>query len=208
MMAEEGLRKRCPRCGRALLLARFGRNRAQPDDYQTYCRECQRGANNACYAAHAEERKAYRAAHRGEAKAYYIAHRARRKAQAKAWRAAHSKEARVAAEAWRKAHPERWREIRRANHAIRRARLRGAAIGDAKDLHAAYNFIHAALRLRCYWCGKVVPVEDRHVDHIVPLAQGGAHAAWNLCCACAGCNLRKRAALPAEFVGQGELAFA
>lgn len=34
------------------------------------------------------------------------------------------------------------------------------------------------------------------LDHVVPLAKGGAHAIWNLVPACINCNMGKRASNP------------
>lgn len=227
--------KYCPRCRRTLPLADFNRCHSAPDGHQRQCRECGReyraahrerrsAVSKAWREAHRKEIRAYgkarREAHpekgpaatrawqiahpkecRAYAKAYYAAHRQEKKA----YYAAHRDECNANAKAWRKAHPEQRRDIHHVNTAKRRARLRGATIGDAKDLRSAYNLIRTAPRLLCYWCGKVVATKDRHVDHIIPIAKGGAHAAWNLCCACAGCNLKKHARLPCAFVGQGEL---
>lgn len=53
-------------------------------------------------------------------------------------------------------------------------------------------------RLVCRWCN--VDCSERfHVDHVQPLAKGGAHAISNLCIACPPCNLKKNARDPAEF---------
>lgn len=51
----------------------------------------------------------------------------------------------------------------------------------------------------CYLCGKATPRNRRgtteldapEVDHVVPLAKGGAHAKHNLRCCCRACNLAK-----------------
>lgn len=48
---------------------------------------------------------------------------------------------------------------------------------------------------RCYLCGKVCLPHQIHLDHIVPLARGGAHRADNLAVACAQCNIMKGARL-------------
>ncbi len=41
---------------------------------------------------------------------------------------------------------------------------------------------------RCAWCGCRVPKGKRHVDHVVPRAEGGTDVATNLVLACDGCN--------------------
>lgn len=58
----------------------------------------------------------------------------------------------------------------------------------------------------CAYCGSFCPFESRHgddgwhVDHIVPLSQGGPDQRSNVTLACASCNLKKSARTPAEFV--------
>lgn len=43
----------------------------------------------------------------------------------------------------------------------------------------------------CRDCGMVVAGKDAHVDHIVPLEDGGTDADENLCCRCSRCHGRK-----------------
>lgn len=43
----------------------------------------------------------------------------------------------------------------------------------------------------CRYCGARAPEARLHVDHIVPVADGGATAAWNLVAACQECSLGK-----------------
>lgn len=97
--------------------------------------------------------------------------------------------------------PEKFK--RRANE--RRAKLLSATAGDAQQVADFYAAIRKAKRITCYWCGKSVPRFQRHVDHIVPLSKGGAHAVLNLCCACKTCNLAKQDKLPADFHPQLDL---
>src|SRR4051794_14742919 len=96
---------------------------------------------------------------------------------------------------------------RLANHR-RRARLAGATVGT--DQVAVADFersMRAAARVRCYYCNRLVPKGKRTLDHIVPLARGGAHDVTNLCVACHHCNVTKSAKLPDEFNGQHVLPF-
>jgi len=52
----------------------------------------------------------------------------------------------------------------------------------------------------CWVCGQRIPEGDRelHIDHVKPLAMGGAHTPANLRPACAECNGRKGAAWPID----------
>jgi 5-methylcytosine-specific restriction endonuclease McrA len=77
-----------------------------------------------------------------------------------------------------------WRAINRTYAYRRRARAVASTI-------VAFTPVQLAARLSmwpgCWMCG--APWTD--VDHVKPLARGGAHALANLRPACRGCNLRK-----------------
>jgi hypothetical protein len=55
----------------------------------------------------------------------------------------------------------------------------------------------------CGICGEVVKPEDATLDHIVPVALGGAHTAANLRLAHAMCNSRRQADSPSFLFGSG-----
>ncbi len=52
---------------------------------------------------------------------------------------------------------------------------------------------------RCVYCGSALDLEFATIDHVLPLAKGGAHAPGNLVVACAPCNRMKGDMLPHEF---------
>jgi 5-methylcytosine-specific restriction endonuclease McrA len=84
----------------------------------------------------------------------------------------------------------------------RRARLRGA---HAEDVNPYAVFERDGWR--CYLCGEATPTALRgnhdprapELDHVVPLASGGAHTYANCACACRECNILKGALTVAEF---------
>lgn len=107
--------------------------------------------------------------------------------------------------AYRLAHPEMGV---RHNHARRARKLAGCVgSGDRKAYDAFSLIVRRAARIRCYWCRSVTPKKDRTLDHIIPLAKGGADDVHNLCCACRSCNAKKNAKLPEQFSGQFHLQF-
>ena len=60
----------------------------------------------------------------------------------------------------------------------------------------------AALRdcgRRCVYCAKLLVPELATLDHVYPLAHGGAHTLGNLVAACGRCNRMKGELLPVEF---------
>lgn len=63
-------------------------------------------------------------------------------------------------------------------------------------------FKRAALRdcgRRCVYCAASLDLDRATLDHVFPLARGGAHAPGNVVAACPPCNRLKADMLPAEF---------
>ena len=52
---------------------------------------------------------------------------------------------------------------------------------------------------RCVYCGAALGMHDATLDHVYPLAHGGANAAGNVVAACGPCNRLKGDLLPQEF---------
>lgn len=52
---------------------------------------------------------------------------------------------------------------------------------------------------RCVLCGRKIVYNDMTLDHITPLAMGGADSVENLQCTCEACNLFKGSVLPQDF---------
>jgi 5-methylcytosine-specific restriction endonuclease McrA len=100
---------------------------------------------------------------------------------------------------WVAEHPEQAHANSRKGCALRRARLAAVAIGDQEKIDAVYARALDPKPIRCYLCGEWVPVGERHVDHVWPLAQDGQHASCNLVIMHASCNLKKGAKAPTDF---------
>jgi hypothetical protein len=52
----------------------------------------------------------------------------------------------------------------------------------------------------CQYCGRSAPEVELHVDHVVPVAEGGGNDPGNLTAACVDCNLGKSDSLLADAV--------
>lgn len=83
--------------------------------------------------------------------------------------------------------------------AARRARKAGAATGCRKAYRAFVRWARNEPSIPCRWCGEDTRPRVRHIDHVIPLARGGADSVENLCVACPDCNMRKGSKLPEEF---------
>lgn len=109
---------------------------------------------------------------------------------------------------WSKAHPVT-KERRNAHSNARKLQKRigkgNQSPEDSKLVEMFYERVRTVSRMKCHWCRKWVPRAEREVDHIVPLAKGGQHILFNLCCSCRKCNQEKSAKAPEEFAGQFEL---
>lgn len=162
---------------------------------------------------------------------YYLANQDAVKQKVREWELANPERVREGARRWyarnREAICETARERHRANphpsrasnrrwkaknkhkvqehDALRRARGKSAATGDRREYAVFVRWVREASVVKCYWCKKRTHVGKRHIDHIIPLAAGGADTVPNLCVSCPPCNLSKNAKMPAEFSGQSEL---
>jgi 5-methylcytosine-specific restriction endonuclease McrA len=84
---------------------------------------------------------------------------------------------------------------KRIKGATRRARIRGASKVDNFDP----IYILKRDGWRCYICGCATPRKLRgtcapnspQVDHVIPIARGGAHTEANVRCICRACNIAK-----------------
>lgn len=114
--------------------------------------------------------------------------RERNKEKVRAYDASRKEQAMARLKAWREANPDF--KIRE-NHR-RRARKRGElSIGIREKLIGLQ-------RGKCAICRGVPKIW--HLDHIVPLASGGTNTDDNVQMLCMGCNTRKGAKDPIEFM--------
>lgn len=139
--------------------------------------------------------------------------------------------AREATRKWRKEHPEHQAEYRKANPEVgrryreshreelreakrrwrqenqdkeratkhRRRASKANAQGSWSDDDVAK--LKTLQKGKCWWCGKKFG-QTYHIDHRIPLAQGGTNFVSNLVLSCVHCNTSKGAKLPQDFVGR------
>ncbi len=192
--------KKCTKCEKVKLVDQFGTRklRSGKAGYKSHCRECTKSANRAAYAANpgptiartAARNKANLEAHRESARKSMAKRRAE---QPEVVRGAYRRWYRNNPEAVaandrqkRERNPELYREIGRATTARRRARLAGAYLEDVD--HAAVWARDAGV---CHLCGTLANAADWHLEHIVPLASGGAHSYQNTAVSHPHCNQSK-----------------
>jgi 5-methylcytosine-specific restriction endonuclease McrA len=89
--------------------------------------------------------------------------------------------------------------IARANK--RRTLRAKASIGEDRALYVEkVRAIRQAPHMACSWCARPLAASQRIIDHIIPIARGGADSAANICCSCFTCNARKSDMLPIEWL--------
>lgn len=113
------------------------------------------------------------------------------RAHVRAWRLEHPDRVRVSLFRWFAKHPGAMRE----HWARRRARKRDAVTARITSKHLA--LLLEAQDGCCRYCSAPLG-KDKHLDHRVPLARGGAHTPDNVCWACPKCNQSKSARLYPE----------
>ena len=174
-----------------------------------------------------EEAKKYQE-HREERLKYAAEYRREHKEDHTAWRAAHHDEITQYAAEYNRTHREKIAKRNAARYKLQREEIlkhntqyqhehlpeyaasnakRRALIAGAIDnvtpeqLDEIKDIYRTAIedpKVRCYLCGKLIPIGHRHVDHIIPLSKGGKHCPSNLAVACDVCNQHKSAKLPEE----------
>lgn len=120
-------------------------------------------------------------------------------ASMKRWRDANPDKANEGRRKWAENNRERTRENAKRWHAEnptkqaeysheRRARQMGAFV-----MEVSRQEIHDRDDGLCYLCGEHVPIEEMHLEHLIPLIKGGTHEPNNTAVSCAPCNLFKHA---------------
>jgi 5-methylcytosine-specific restriction endonuclease McrA len=126
--------------------------------------------------------------------------RERRRKQKRLWKQKNRASYLSSKKRWEQKNPAKIRAYHNASRRKRNAAERGTAI----DKSASIFYRSKPKRAACHWCGKTTPSALLHADHIVPLARGGHHSAYNLCWSCADCNAKKCAQDPNQF-SRGQL---
>lgn len=123
--------------------------------------------------------------------AYRETRRAEKREYARAYRAANPQKAKAAVDAWYAANPDAMK-IKKHN---RRARLLAGGV-LSRDIGERLAKLQ---RGKCAACGCALSKSGRHLDHIMPLAKGGANTDDNVQLLCPPCNLAKNAKHPIDW---------
>lgn len=220
--------KTCTKCGETKSASEFGKASNRRDGLRCWCKPCSSIAGAAYRSANKEKVKAINAkwvaANPDKVAAISAKWKAANPEKAKAisakWYAANPEKAKECCAKWaaanrekRRAYNAQWRmdnngygtayraanpEAGRIHKQNRRARIRKNGGVLSKDLPER---LFKLQRGKCACCG--VKIDDvNHLDHVIPVALGGANEDWNMQLLCPPCNLSKGAKHPVDFMQQ------
>ncbi len=184
--------KTCTKCKETKPLDGFSKDKSRKDGLSGQCKVCRKARNAKYYAKNREAFAAYAAKYRAENRDVVLARKAKwyaenREAIAAKYRA-ENREAKAAYNA--KYSAENGEAIAVKNAKYRAIKMAALHPEHDPEIERIMHSDAAALTKRL---GRAF-----HVDHIIPLAAGGAHHHDNLQVISASMNQRKRDALPGE----------
>lgn len=175
--------------------AMFRKNPRGAMGLESYCRPCCAAKRRAAYHANPEPYRAnalqrYRA--RVAAGKVTAESKVAKREYDRSYRLSNAAKLTALKAVWRNWNADTIRATRHAYKARRRSQeARGDSTADIRRWMVGQPKV-------CKWCA-VDCANDFHVDHVLPLARGGAHLISNLCIACPPCNLRKNAKTPEDW---------
>lgn len=197
-MFDRAGRKRCSGCKKYFSTMMFSFDKNTAYCLAAYCRHCEQENSKEDYEKHKDIRQAnsaaYRKANRESIRARAAAYNRRNKQKITAKMAA----ARKVNPAHYKLIAKRYRK-KNASVILDRCHVRRAKIRNNGPVeNISRRTVWERDNESCWLCKKPVAFTDMHLDHVVPVSQGGTHTYGNVKVACKGCNLRKGAKIVLE----------
>lgn len=218
--------KTCTKCNAVKPITEFNKNNTKKIGFNSSCKECQSNYNRRRYEENQEAFKARGIAWYADnkermraANAAYRAANAEVVAAKKAeWQAANTERIRSARRTWPSATPQRqadyyqrnkerdrvrmaaWRAANRGKTQEHRSNRRARKLKSGGKLSPGLSEKLFQLQRGLCPCCKQPLGDDHHMDHIVPLALGGANVDENMQLLRAACNLKKRAKHPIDYM--------
>lgn len=120
------------------------------------------------------------------------------------WRAANPNKGREYTKAWVKRNPGKALERARIQSHKRRQSSRSGTC-DIQSINLLSQLIRSSRKMKCAICRKNMRVNDRSIDHVIPLSKGGSGDFGNLQVVHRKCNAMKYAKMPHELDGQMQI---
>lgn len=179
--------KACTKCKVEKPFTEFSKDSRSKSRLQCKCKSCA-----AAYQAQNREKLSAKQSQ------YYSANRDKKARYNAAYNAANRKSIAVSNAAWAAANQEKCSAIDRNRRARKRSAEGKHSTADVRNIFTAQRGLCANCKTKLFKSGKKI----MHVDHIVPLARGGANDKYNLQCLCPSCNLRKSAKDPINWANE------
>ena len=195
-----GTTKFCRKCATEKPLSEFGRHKRSGDGLQAFCKICHNLASVAWSKAHPDKKSVSSLAWRSK-------NIERCKETGAAWLARNRERKNAVTREWNKNNPARYKEYQsawwnknkdlgRIYQQNRRLRKLSSGVGLSQGLATK---LYKLQRGMCACCGERLG-RDFQLDHIVPVALGGAHADINIQLLLPKCNRQKSAKYPTDFM--------
>lgn len=166
---------RCNICREEKSCDQFNRRTSSRSGRQAHCRACSKGKNKVRYVEHRDVIRNQNRLNRNH-----------RLSVQRAYRGRNQEAINAQTRQWQKDNQERYNEISRRTSSTRRARL--YEVFDEEIVPLIVLELDDGV---CGICGDDVNPADYHIDHIMPLAQGGRHNYGNVQVAHPKCNQQK-----------------
>ena len=172
--------KQCSECGEILHVSKFRKIKNGKDGVMKICKECRKIYEKKYRDEHREEiseyNKKYREEHKEERKEYdkkyYEEHKEEKSIRFKKWYEEHKEERNEYCRNWQKNNPH----VGFNSHGRRRSRLENQGNGITKEQwFECFEFFN----WECAYSGIQLTKDNRSIDHIVALDNGGEHEIWN-----------------------------
>lgn len=184
-------KKVCTVCKEEKSLDQFDKQVGGRDGLRSYCRECRRILVRQYFDQNPKARKRDLQRH----KKYYETHKEIIKAQARKWTKENPQKSREKFYRWIKANPKKARAIQRRWERANPDKMRTKRLWRRARKMQVPTTLTTEEEQRLYelydHCLCCDTTEDLTLDHIVPLAEGGAHSIENCQILCRSCNSRK-----------------
>jgi 5-methylcytosine-specific restriction endonuclease McrA len=164
--------KFCPKCKFEKESTKFHKNKSKKDGLSGWCKDC----NRANFFENHEQNKEKR-------KTYYHSNKQKARISHSKWYEKNREKVIEKVSQWQRDNKELVREKNRKRDFLEKAAMVYEV--SPKEIRRLYN-------QACFYCGSRTRIE---IDHILPLAKGGAHSVGNLVAACKSCNASKNDSL-------------
>ena len=188
--------KVCSTCKIEKSLSFFGKDKARKDGYKYVCKECFKLVSKKYVLLNKKKRKEtckkYRENHADACKESYLKWQEKEKANGWATKMAYDQ----ANPEQRKLRSKRWAEKNPDYLKLQKHKRRGASGSfTKKDI----DFLMTSQKSKCVVCFTSL-LNEKHIDHILPIALGGTNNPTNLQLLCPKCNRQKSAKHPVDFM--------